>query len=204
MTSVAAVSASIGESQVAGVLEQLAANPLVRSIAAAAPPDAKVPSENLHRLRATTLRSAAAAVEVLRWFDTTDASHLLWALSPRIELTATGLRRLAHVAADTQAAILYSDYFDQQPDGATTLHPLIDYQPGSLRDDFDFGQVVLLSRAAVRGLADVIEAERIAADFGGWYDLRLRASERGPVVHLSEPTYAVPAAVERHRRRSPF
>ena len=67
-----------------------------------------------------------------------------------LNLTATGLRRLAHVAADSQAAILYSDYFDQQADGAIKLHPLIDYQPGSLRDDFDFGQVVLLSRAAVQ------------------------------------------------------
>jgi hypothetical protein len=199
MASIAAVLAISGERQLAAVLERLAANPLVRHIAVAAPPDAKAPSEILHRLHATTLRSAAAAVEVLRWFDTTDASHLLWALSPRIELTVSGMRRLAHAAADTQAAILilYSDYFDQQPDGTAALHPLIGYQPGSIRDDFDFGHVVLLSRAAVRGLADVIEGERIAGDFGGWYDLRLRASERGPVVHLSEPTYSAAAVVER-------
>ena len=150
MTSVAAVSASIGEGGRAGVLELLAANPLVQCIAAVGPPDAKARSEKVQPLRAAGLRSAADVVEILRWFDKTGASHLLWLLSPRVDLTATGLRRLVHVAADSQAAILYSDYFDQQSDGAIKLHPLIDYQPGSLRDDFDFGQVVLLSRAAIQ------------------------------------------------------
>jgi hypothetical protein len=197
MTSVAAVSASIGEGGRAGVLELLAANPLVQSIASVGPPDAKARSEKVQPLRAAGLRSAAAVVEILRWFEKTGASHLLWLLSPRVDLAATGLRRLVHVATDSQAAILYSDYFDQQSDGAIKLHPLIDYQPGSLRDDFDFGQLVLLSRSATGGLADVIESEKIATDFGGWYDLRLRASERGPVVHLSEPTYTVPAVTER-------
>jgi hypothetical protein len=197
MTSVAAVSASVGEGGRAGVLELLAANPLVRGIAIVGPADVRVRSEKVQQLQATGLRSAADVVEILRWFDKTGASHLLWLLSPRAELTATGVLRLTHIAADSQAAILYSDYFDQQSDGAIKLHPLIDYQPGSLRDDFDFGQVVLLSRAAVRVLAEAIDTEKIAADFGGWYDLRLRASERGSVVHLSEPTYTVPAVTER-------
>jgi hypothetical protein len=122
--------------------------------------------------------------------------YLLWVLSPRIEVSRTGLQRLIQAATDSQAAILYSDYFDRQPDGGVTLHPLIDYQPGSLRDDFDFGQIVLLSRSAVIGLADAIENDRVAGDFGGWYELRLRASERGPVVHLAEPTYALHKTAE--------
>ncbi len=201
MFSIAAVCEIRGAGPAAAALPQLAADSLVGPIAVAALPDAAVPSGIgpsgiQHRLDSTTLRSAAAAVEVLRWFDTSSASHLLWMLSPRIVLTATGLQRLAQVALDSQAALLYSDYFDQQSDGRVTLHPLIDYQPGSLRDDFDFGQVVLLSRDAVRGLADMMEAERIAGDYGGWYDLRLRVSERGRVVHLDEPAYLVPAAAE--------
>jgi hypothetical protein len=196
MSSVAVVSASLGEDQRAGVFEQLAVCGLVGSIAGLAPPRIKLLSDKLHRLNANSLRSAAAAVEVLRWFDKTGASHLLWMLSPRLELMPTGLRRLLQVAADSGAAILYSDYFDRQADGTISPHPLIDYQPGSLRDDFDFGQLVLLSRGAVSGLADSIEADRVSADFGGWYDLRLRASERGPIVHLSEPTYGVPKAAE--------
>ena len=62
-----------------------------------------------------------------------------------------------------------------QPSGAgPQLRPLIDCQPGSIRDDFDFGHVILLSREALNGLADAIETEHISGNHGGWYDLRLR------------------------------
>ena len=132
----------------------------------------------------------------MRWFESTDASHLLWTLTPRVDWSTINLQRLLQVAVDTQAALLYSDYFDEKSDGTVSLHPLIDYQIGSVRDDFDFGHVVLLSRGAVRGLADAIESEGVSGDFGAWYDLRLRASERGPIVHLSEPTYSVLPAAE--------
>ncbi len=204
MTSIAAVSMSPGGNQVSAALERLAQNSLVSAIAVAGPANIERRSKNVHQLQAAELRSVASVVEVLRWFDAADASHLLWLLSPLIEVTAIGLRRLAAVARDTTAAILYSDYFDEQPDGATKLHSLIDYQTGSLRDDFDFGQLVLSSRKAVAGLADAIEADQLAGDFGGWYELRLRAVERGPVVHLSEPTYAVRAAAEQSGGESHF
>ncbi len=148
------------------------------------------------RFKATALRSASAVAEALRWFESTDASHLLWTLTPRVDWSTINLQRLLQVAVDTQAALLYSDYFDEKSDGTVSLHPLIDYQIGSVRDDFDFGHVVLLSRSAVGGLADAIESEGVSGDFGAWYDLRLRASERGPIVHLSEPTYSVLPAAE--------
>jgi len=197
MRSIAAVFASTGDTQGFGLLQQLTSSPLVRSIAVAAPRKAKCEADNLHRLDAETLRSRTAAIEVLRWFESTDASHLLWLFSSQVDLTAVGLRRLAAVAADTEAAILYSDSFDRQADGSAVPRPLIDYQQGSLRDDFDLGQLVLLSRAAVTGLAASMENDAISTDFGGWYDLRLRATERGSVVHLTEPTYTVPTIVEK-------
>jgi hypothetical protein len=106
------------------------------------------------------------------------------------------LQRLAQAAEDSGAAILYSDYSDLKADGTMTPHPLIDYQLGSIRDDFDFGHAVLISRAALSGLADAIEKDKAATDFGGWYDLRLRLSERGPIVHLSEPVYLAAPAIE--------
>ncbi|HVT28035.1 MAG TPA: glycosyltransferase family 2 protein [Lacipirellulaceae bacterium] len=202
MTSIAAILIDNGMGQSAPVLERLATSQQIRSVALAGAPSANVTA--VHRLRATSLRPAAAIVETLRWFETTDVSHLLCVMSPRVEITANGLRRLTNVAADTRAAIVYSDFFDAAPNGAATLHPLIDCQPGSIRDDFDFGQALLISRAAANGLADAIEAERAATAFGGWYDLRLRLTERGPVVHMSEPTYSVAAAVEHSAGDSHF
>jgi hypothetical protein len=194
MISIAAVSAVGGDERAASALERLAAHPLVQRVAATT---AKTPSSGRIRiLRTEELRSAAGVIEALRWFESTNLSHLLWLLSGRIDLSTINIQRLAQTAADTQAAMLYSDYFDDKSDGAVTLHPLIDYQPGSVRDDFDFGHVVLLSRESVLGLADAIESQKTSGDFGGWYDLRLHASERGPIVHLSEPTYTVRPAEE--------
>jgi hypothetical protein len=196
MRSIAAVMAITGDKQSAAALDRLVANPLVSTAAIAAPPAASKSSNKIHVLRATALRSTTAVVEVIRWFETTTATHLLWALTPRVELTPNTLQRLAQSADDSGAAILYSDYLDLKSDGTITPHPLIDYQLGSIRDDFDFGHAILISRAALSGLADTIEKEKASADFGGWYDLRLRLSECGPVVHLSEPTYLTAPAAE--------
>src|SRR4029078_12505683 len=138
-----------GDKQSAAALDRIVANPLVSAAAVAGPPAASKSSNKIHQLSATALRSAAAVVEALRWFESTKATHLLWALTPRVELTANTFQRLAQAAEDSRAAILYSDYLDLKSDGTFTPHPLIDYQLGSIRDDFDFGHAVLIGRAAV-------------------------------------------------------
>jgi len=196
MASIAAVIAWAGESPGANGLERLAEIRALTGVAVAAPPDPPLQHGKFHRLQAANLRSAAAAAEVLDWFETTGASHLLWMLTSHVELNAVGIRRFLDVACDTEAAIVYSDYCDRKADGTVSLHPLVDYQAGSIRDDFDFGHLVVLSRAAITGLAKGITTDGVAADYGGWYDLRLRATERGPVIHLPEPMYTVPVVSE--------
>jgi hypothetical protein len=74
---------------------------------------------------------------------------------------------------------------------------LIDYQPGSLRDDFDFGPVVLLNGKSLAGLAAEIEHDRPELKHAGWYDLRLRLVERGPVRRIPEPLYRLPRQDDR-------
>jgi hypothetical protein len=197
MSSVAAVLALNSRQALdLSLVEHLAPMHQIKHVAVAAEGGAISSVGSAHRFGATSLRSASAVIEALRWFESTGASHLLWVLSPHVTLTESGLRRLGQVAEDTRAAVLYSDYYDQQADGKVTWHPLIDYQPGSLRDDFDFGSLVLLSREAITGVADEIAREAVSDQFGGWYDLRLRASERGPVVRLAEPVYTVTPVVE--------
>src|SRR4051812_34526269 len=165
MTSIAAVLATTGDKQSAAALDRIVANPLVSAAAVAAHPAAGKLSSKVHILRATALRSAAAVVEAVRWFETTKVTHLLWSLTSRIDFTTSTLQRLTQVADDSKAVILYSDYFDSKSDGTITPHPLIDYQLGSIRDDFDFGHAVLISRAAISGLANAIENEKISTDF---------------------------------------
>lgn len=187
------------------VVQQLAGSPLIGKIAVAGTAGPVLTTgEKIECLQASDLRSAGAVQAALRWFENSSASHLLWLLSTRCEFNERGLQRLRQVAQDTNAALVYSDYLDRKADGGVAAHPLVDYQSGSIRDDFDFGHAVLLSRVATEGIAAAMEADRVSGDFGGWYDLRLRASERGSVVHLTEPTYVVSAAMERNEGEAHF
>src|SRR5262245_49041495 len=63
----------------------------------------------------------------------------------RVDFGAHAPERLVQVADDTGAALVYSDF--RERNGAEVVdHPLIDYQLGAIRDNFDFGSVVLFSR----------------------------------------------------------
>lgn len=149
------------------------------------------PSAEHQRLEVDSLWSTRAITDLVGWFEKTGSDHLLLCLSPALELPEASIRRLLACAQDAGAALSYGDHFDRKADGSCELHPLIDYQIGSLRDDFDFGQLLLLSGKHLSG-----QAKRLAADHpdlihAGWYDLRLRLSEKGPVVHLPEPVGGV-------------
>lgn len=103
---------------------------------------------------------------------------VLYLADPRVAVTP-GPRmyeRMEQAIRDAGAGWVYSDAFG---------HARIDYRPGSLRDTFDFGAVVALSVPLARE-AGVAEGLR----FSALYDLRLRLSERAPVVRVPEPLYA--------------
>ncbi len=88
--------------------------------------------------------------------------------------------RMAQVLRETGSGWVYAD---------ATGHPRIDYQRGSIRDGFDFGPVVGVSVRAAR---------QVGIDggwkWGGLYDLRLRISEKFPIVRIPEPLYSASVA----------
>ena len=53
------------------------------------------------------------------------------------------------IAENKHAGIVYSDFIRQEGKNLAE-HPLIDYQQGSIRDDFNFGHVLLFSCAAIK------------------------------------------------------
>ena len=63
--------------------------------------------------------------------------------------------RMLTIADDTNAAMVYADYFNKA-DNTSKEMPVIDYQMGSLRDDFDFGSVLLYRTDSLKN------AERIS------------------------------------------
>jgi hypothetical protein len=98
----------------------------------------------------------------------------------KIEPAPGMLGRMAAVMRETGCGLVYTD---------SGHHPRIDYQKGSIRDGFDFGPVIGLSVAAARqsGIGG-------HWNWGGLYDLRLRISEKYPIVRIPEPLYTAPMA----------
>ena len=91
--------------------------------------------------------------------------------------------------------MVYADHY-QQIDGVQKTAPVIDYQPGSLRDDFNFGSVLLFNANAFK---EVIENTEEEYQYAGLYDLRLKISQKSKLVHINEYLYT---EVESDKRKS--
>ena len=97
------------------------------------------------------------------------------------------LERFLRVADDTDAVMVYADHY-KMVEGKMEEHPVIDYQSGSLRDDFDFGSLWCIKAQA---LADYIaQSDREEYQFAALYDLRLYLSRVGEIFHLNEFLYS--------------
>ena len=119
--------------------------------------------------------------------ENTDADYLL--LCTRMASVRWGLyalERFLRTADDTGAVMVYSDHYSLE-EGALTKHPAIDYQAGSLRDDFDFGSLWLIKSQALLGY--VAQTDRVDYQYAGLYDLRLYLSRKGEIFHLNEYLY---------------
>lgn len=103
--------------------------------------------------------------------------------------------RLLEEAVRTGAAMVYCDYWLRTSDGRRKDNPVNDCQPGSVREDFDFGAIVAVNEALMRKW----EQETAEGNAGGgpvlrygrWYSLRLFLSRHGALVHLPQTLYGV-------------
>lgn len=104
-----------------------------------------------------------------------------------IRMGYLALERMVQVAEMTGAGMVYADHYNVSADGKRSEAPVIDYQMGSLRDDFDFGSVLLFRTDALQEAAS-----RMTADYqvAGLYDLRLKLSQKHRIEHISEYLYS--------------
>lgn len=93
--------------------------------------------------------------------------------------------RMKQVMDATGAAMVYADRYVIK-DGQREQAPVIDYQKGSLRDDFDFGAVVMIRTSVLKEAASRMKANY---RYAGFYDLRLKLSQRYEFVHINEYLY---------------
>ena len=137
-------------------------------------------------LRSTeTLRSIAEAV-----------SHkyvLLYTKDTPLEMGMFALDRLVAIAEDSGADMLYADHYRLMEDGSRQRHPLIECQKGALRDDFDFGSVLVFKSSSFKRAVRAMDADY---EWGALYDLRLRMKK---IVHVNEYLYT---EIETDNRKS--
>ncbi len=114
--------------------------------------------------------------------------YILLQIKPsRISFGNFAIERLLSAARQSGASVIYSDYYENK-EGLLQPHPTIDYQPGSIRDDFDFGSVLLLR---TKDFIDAVTASTENFNYAGLYYLRLRISETGRILRLPEFLYTV-------------
>ena len=103
-------------------------------------------------------------------------------LKPDIEWVYLGQERMVQVMEMTGATMVYADHFAKTNDRVSEA-PVIDYQMGALRDDFDFGAVMLWNTKKLKALVAQMDTDY---EFAGLYDLRLRATEEKSYIVNSQ------------------
>jgi hypothetical protein len=103
----------------------------------------------------------------------------------RIRLGSRALERFLEVGLDTGAGLIYSDYYQENKSGAVFEHPVVEYQEGSVRDDFDFGPLLFLSR---NGINEALKRHGSleGRKWAGLYDLRLKISVGSKIIRIPE------------------
>lgn len=110
---------------------------------------------------------------------------LLYQKAASCDMSEDALARMARVADDTGALMVYADHYVVK-DGIREAHPLIDLQEGALRDDFDFGTVTLVRTDVLREFA---ERQSREYEYAALYAFRLYMQRKGLIFHLNEYLY---------------
>ncbi len=118
---------------------------------------------------------------------------LLYTGNLPFEMGMFALERIVSIAEDTAADMLYSDHYQLLEDGTRKKHPVIDCQKGALRDDFDFGGVLVFRTSS---FVEAVRSMDVDYEYGALYDLRLRMKN---IVHINEYLYT---EIETDNRKS--
>lgn len=95
------------------------------------------------------------------------------------------LERMARIAEDSGAGMVYADHYKLCGTDRKNA-PVADYQQGSLRDDFDFGSVMLYNTEALKKAVQRMDVDYL---YAGLYDLRLKVAQSEALVHINEYLY---------------
>jgi len=174
----------MGAAQAEQTIKNLKASDLVSKIYLLVTDNVEDSIEGCEKLQVPSLNSTVAVREIASHSDA-DYS-LIYTKYTTLELGLFALERMLHIAEDSDAGMVYADHY--QVIGETrTACPVIDCQFGSLRDDFNFGSVLLYKSDVLKAAVNEMATEY---SFAGLYDLRLKVSQRSSLVHVNEYLYS--------------
>lgn len=182
--SVTAFLPASGQEHTQRTIDQLRQSSLVNTICLLSTPLAGEAPAGCERLAVDSLYSSRT-LQAIAQKTTTDYTLLVLHDTP-IEFGQFALERFLAVAGLTASGLVYSDYHDIQK-GQRLPHPVLDYQLGSIRDDFNFGSVLFFDTQALKAAA--ASTRRQVCEFAGLYALRLAVSRARPLTRIGEFLY---------------
>lgn len=180
-------------SQIEETVKGLRSSDLVKNIylLAAEPP---APSyDGMEFIIADSLKSSKTLKKISEKSDS--EFSLIYSKDSTLVMGYFALERMVRLAEDSGAKMIYADHY-QIIGGEKKISPVITYQMGSLRDDFNFGSVMLYRASALNEACASMNKD---FKYAGLYDLRLKVSQKGSLVHINEYLYT---EVEQDTRKS--
>lgn len=117
----------------------------------------------------------------------------------KISIDVSSLQRIISIAENSNGGLVYSDFNDLSG-GKIFYHPTINYQEGSIRDDFDFGSLLLFdSNILTKNFNDTTEY-----NFAGLYALRLAISRSATAIRIPEPLYTITKQLTENKIENQF
>ncbi len=165
-------------------IQQIIHSPLVNAVYLLVKKECNIPIDGCQTIEIDSIQSSETIKKITEKSDT--AYSLIYTKDTTLELGQFALERFFLIAEDTQAGLVYSDYYEIK-DGLRSNHPVIDYQEGSLRDDFNFGSVLFYN---TEFLKEAVDETTENYQFAGLYNLRLKVSQQAELVHINEYLYS--------------
>lgn len=174
----------VNAEQVAKTVKGLKASELVANIYLLAGADAEGEVEGCEKITIGNLNSTDTMKKIAAKADSEFV--LLYTKYNTLEFGMFAIERMVRIAKDSAAGMIYADHYNVVGETRSNA-PVIDYQAGSLRDDFDFGSVLMFNAPLFKKAAAEMDKNY---DFAGLYDMRLRISREAELVHMNEYLYS--------------
>ena len=158
-------------------------SPLIRKIYLLSKQNTQEVIDGCEVIHAGTLHATATIKAIAEHADA--PYSLIYTKTSELSLGYFALERMLQIAENTGAGMVYSDHY-QVKNGQKINNPVITYQKGSLRDDFNFGPVLLYKTTALKKAVKDMDANY---QYAGLYDLRLKVSRLAELVHINEYLY---------------